>query len=185
MGRHRRGEAKKITDEDAEERLNKLLVDSGHRDRLRERLSKKLDADGWREEVKESSTILNSQLSSHLYMYYLEPTFPQIYICSTLAWSANLGEKLDVSGSRSWSRRLWLTTPRSRWRTSSKRYRPRPQTWSRTEREGKWRRMSESLLKRRLMSNDSNKGVKVIVMALHWQKGMEGMVNKVIHSIHM
>ena len=48
----RRGEAKKLSDEDAEERLNKLLVDSGERDRLRERLSKKLDADGWREEVK-------------------------------------------------------------------------------------------------------------------------------------
>ena len=66
MGRHRRGETKKITDEDAEERLNKLLVDSGERDRLRERLSKKLDADGWKEEVKESSTILNSLLRSHL-----------------------------------------------------------------------------------------------------------------------
>ena len=52
MGRHRRGDPKKLSDEDAEERLNKLLVDSGERDRLRERLSKKLDADGWREEVK-------------------------------------------------------------------------------------------------------------------------------------
>ena len=52
MGRLRRGDPKKLSDEDAEERLNKLLVDSGERDRLRERLSKKLDADGWREEVK-------------------------------------------------------------------------------------------------------------------------------------
>ena len=33
----RRGEAKKLSDEDAEERLNKLLVDSGERDRLRDR----------------------------------------------------------------------------------------------------------------------------------------------------
>ena len=52
MGRNRRGDAKKLSDEDAEERLNKLLVDSGERDRLRDRLTKKLDADGWREEVK-------------------------------------------------------------------------------------------------------------------------------------
>ena len=87
MGRHRRGETKKITDEDAEERLNKLLVDSGERDRLRERLSKKLDADGWKEEVKESSTILNSLIRSHLLRAHISPN--TVLLLGLKIWEKN------------------------------------------------------------------------------------------------
>ena len=66
MGRLRRGDPKKVSDEDAEERLNKLLVDSGERDRLRERLSKKLDADGWREEVKVGTSSVSPLILRYL-----------------------------------------------------------------------------------------------------------------------
>ena len=46
------GRKEKLSDEEAEERINKLLVNSGERDRLREKLKEQLEEANWKESVK-------------------------------------------------------------------------------------------------------------------------------------
>ena len=46
------GRKEKLSDSEAEERINKLLVDSGERDRLREKLKEQLEEANWKESVK-------------------------------------------------------------------------------------------------------------------------------------
>ena len=51
----RRGGRRKMTDAEAEEAIHKELVESGERDRLREKLKKQLEETGWREQVRTGS----------------------------------------------------------------------------------------------------------------------------------
>ncbi len=48
----RRDRPKKLSDEEAEAKLNTLLIDTGERDKLRAKLHDTLERDGWREDVK-------------------------------------------------------------------------------------------------------------------------------------
>ena len=47
-----RGSKKKITEDEADERITRMLAESGERDRFRQRLYANLEKSGWREEVK-------------------------------------------------------------------------------------------------------------------------------------
>lgn len=44
-----------MTDAEAEEAIHKELVESGERDRLREKLKKQLEETGWREQVTKTT----------------------------------------------------------------------------------------------------------------------------------
>ncbi len=47
-----RGRQKQMSDAEAEDALNRTMVESGERDRLRAKLAQLLDEAGWREQVK-------------------------------------------------------------------------------------------------------------------------------------